>query len=539
MEEKDIRRSSRHWDWVVIIIVVLVTAGIRIRLLEVPLERDEGEYAYMGQLLLQGIPPYAEAYNMKFPGIYFIYALILAVFGQTHVGIHTALLFVNAATVILVFLLGKRLFDRWTGVTAGGSYAVLTLSPSVQGFWANSEHFVVLFAMGGILLLLSAIDSGRRQRFFWSGLLLGLGFIIKQHGILFAAFGAGYLAFVSLKERPYSPPRLLRRLGCFCLGIFLPFALLCAVLALCGVFDRFWFWTFKYASKYASAVALSSGLTCLRLNLMPIVRANLLIWLAGIVGVCALLRDKQRRLRSPFVLGFIIASFLATCPGFYFRPHYFILFLPGVSLAAGIGMGAIAGRFPNVEAPVARIGIPALLAFVILCHPLFAQRVFLFQMTPQEVCRKTYGSNPFPESLEIARYIERHTSENDRIAVIGSEPQIYFYSKRRAATGHIYTYALMETHEFALQMQQEMIREIESARPEYLVLVNVETSWLIRPASERLIMQWVAGYIQQYYDRVGIADIIPGESTAYRWDDEEAGYSPRSKYWVSVFKRRS
>lgn len=56
-------------------LIVVVTAGIRLRLLELPLDRDEGEYAYFGQLLLQGIPPYATAYNFKMPGIYGIYAV--------------------------------------------------------------------------------------------------------------------------------------------------------------------------------------------------------------------------------------------------------------------------------------------------------------------------------------------------------------------------------------------------------------------------------------------------------------------------------
>jgi len=39
-----------------------------------PLDRDEGEYAYFGQLLLEGVPPYAGAYNLKVPGIYGAYA---------------------------------------------------------------------------------------------------------------------------------------------------------------------------------------------------------------------------------------------------------------------------------------------------------------------------------------------------------------------------------------------------------------------------------------------------------------------------------
>ena len=72
--------------------VLLLVAGIRFRLLTIPLERDEGEYAYAGQLMLQGIPPYELAYNMKFPGVYAAYALILAGFGQTPGGIHLGVL---------------------------------------------------------------------------------------------------------------------------------------------------------------------------------------------------------------------------------------------------------------------------------------------------------------------------------------------------------------------------------------------------------------------------------------------------------------
>jgi len=64
----------------------MTVAFVRLRLLNFPLERDEGEYAYAGQLILQGIPPYELAYNMKFPGTYLAYAFIMALFGQTPAG---------------------------------------------------------------------------------------------------------------------------------------------------------------------------------------------------------------------------------------------------------------------------------------------------------------------------------------------------------------------------------------------------------------------------------------------------------------------
>jgi len=63
------------WCALVVIVFALVIA-IRIRLPGISLERDEGEYAYAGQLMLQGIPPYKRAYNMKFPGTYAAYAVI-------------------------------------------------------------------------------------------------------------------------------------------------------------------------------------------------------------------------------------------------------------------------------------------------------------------------------------------------------------------------------------------------------------------------------------------------------------------------------
>ena len=59
---------ARHWGFFVVLAAAALVALVRMRLVDLPLERDEGEYAYAGQLLLQGVPPYELAYNMKFPG---------------------------------------------------------------------------------------------------------------------------------------------------------------------------------------------------------------------------------------------------------------------------------------------------------------------------------------------------------------------------------------------------------------------------------------------------------------------------------------
>jgi hypothetical protein len=162
--------NSRHIYWAGTIIIILFTVFIRLRLLEIPLERDEGEFAYMGQLMLQGIPPYLISYNVKLPGIYSAYALIMLLFGQSAAGIHLGLVIINIATIILVFLIATRLFNHFIGFVAAASFAILSLSPTVYGTFAHATHFVLLLALSGILIMLKSIESGEKKYVFWSGI---------------------------------------------------------------------------------------------------------------------------------------------------------------------------------------------------------------------------------------------------------------------------------------------------------------------------------------------------------------------------------
>src|SRR5579863_542687 len=88
-----------------LLLAIVFSVGVRLCLRTMPLERDEGEFAYVGQLMLQGIPPYKIACNMKLPGTYAAYAAIMAVFGETPSGIRIGLILVNVTATILVFLL--------------------------------------------------------------------------------------------------------------------------------------------------------------------------------------------------------------------------------------------------------------------------------------------------------------------------------------------------------------------------------------------------------------------------------------------------
>jgi hypothetical protein len=539
---QEAKRQTPPWFrpyvyYVFILVVIAFVFAVRFRLRQTPLERDEGEYAYIGQLILQGIPPYKIAYNMKLPGTYVSYALIMAVLGQTPAGIHMGLLLINVATLLMIYLLACRLSGSVAGVVAAATYALLSLSPSVLGFAGHATHFVVLAACTGALLLLKAHETQRSLWLFLSGLLFGLAFIMKQPGVMFIVFAAAYVLVTEWTAKPRWPA-LGKKLGILGLGAVLPYAITCFALLRAHVFSAFWFWTVSYAAQYASQVPLNQGAERFFDAFNDVAAPAVWLWLLAGVGLTALFWDRKSRCNSFFTLAFLLFSFLALCPGLLFRQHYFILLLPAVSMLVGVGVSATR-RALSIHSTTWLVPAIPIAAFLLaLFASIYQQRAFLFELDPTAVCRTVYGSNPFPEAIPIADYISQHSSPNARIAVLGSEPEIYFYAHRHSATGFIYTYGLMEDQKYASDMQRQMIDEIEKTQPDYLVFVRVPVSWLVHPHSDTQIFTWAENYTKEHYEYAGIADILPN-STEYRWGDPAKSYRPRSQFSVLLFKRKS
>ena len=519
-----------------LVLVIAATVMIRLHLRNFPLERDEGEYAYAGQLMLQGIPPYKLAYNMKLPGTYAAYAAIMAVFGQTPSGIHDGLLILNVLTIWFVFLLGARLFGRLAGVTAAASYALLAMSPSVEGFAGHASHFVVFFAVAGMLLLLKAERAAKASLLFASGLLFGLAFLMKQPGILFAVFAALYLflteALNAVKaHRSFRWKAMAESQGILGLGVTLPFLLTCLLLWRAGVFRAFWFWTFTYARQYVGIADMPAGWLHFKTYVPVAIGPSWPLWALAGVGLSAPWWNTKIRAQAIFLFPLLLCSFLAVCPGLYFREHYFVLMLPALAILVGAAVESVTQKLPSGMARMAPMGV-----FVALCLLTLApQWNFLLRMPIDSACRAVYGFNPFPEAIPIAEYIKSHSAPGSTLAVLGSEPEIYFYSGRHSATGFIYTYELMEAQPYASQMQRDMVREIEASRPEFIVIVYVTTSWLAHPESDRFILDWSTSYAHAHYQLVGIADILP--QTQYRWGADVRGYQRRSTFGVEIYKK--
>jgi hypothetical protein len=521
-------RLSRQAPWLGLAVVLIAVGAVRVRLLEVPMERDEGEYAYGGQLLLRGEPPFAGVYNMKLPGTAVAYAAGMAVFGESTRGARAGLLVAVLATVALVFLLGRRLLGAAGALAAAAAYGTLSVSPALLGPFGHATHFVALFGTAGLLALVVALDRPGALRLAGAGVLLGLATLMKQPGAVYGAFAAAWLAWERLRRPDRSLARLALEEAALCVGAAVPLAATAAWLAAAGVLGRAWFWIVEYGRAYSGVVPLRDAPAMLGAALAAIAPPNAALAALAGVGLAAVAWRPTRPSEPGFLVGLLAASVLGVSPGFYFREHYFILALPAVALLVGAAARAIAAH--------GRHGRRISLAVVALACAWsgWTQRAELFQLSPGQVSRAIYGHNPFPESVEVARWIAARSGPDDRVAVLGSEPQIFFEAKRRSATGYVYVYGLMEPQTFARRMQEELIAEIERADPAYVVLVTVPTSWLVRPESDRRVFQWADAFLAARYDVVGRVAMAP-DHTDYAWD--AAALRPGGRHLV-VFRRK-
>jgi hypothetical protein len=283
-------------------------------------------------------------------------------------------------------------------------------------------------------------------------------------------------------------------------------------------------------------IPLYEGFARFRHEVAGIIAASPVVWSLALLGTAVLGWHEETRRSARFLGLFAACSLAAVCTGLRFSDHYFILLLPAASLLAAAFVTALVGTEAVRRRGLARalrVGIPVAAILVTVVR----ERENLFFRSPVAVSRAIYGLNPFPEAVEIARWIREHSDPKDRIAVIGSEPEIYFYARRRGATRYIYMYPLMEPHPFARQMQEEMIAEIQRARPRFMVLVNVDTSWTMRPDSSLRVLEWAVGAVNEGYQVVGATEIKPDGAVMYRWGPEASASLPDSRFHVVIFER--
>ena len=531
-----VRYFNQHWTWWFMIAVLALMAMVRLRLLNFSLERDEGEYAYAGQLMLHGIPPYKLAFNMKFPGTYAMYALIMALFTETPAGIHFGVAIITTLTALMLYWLGKRMLDPTAGMVAATSYAILAANTALFGLAGHATHFAAFFATADLCLMWKARQTARWQTAGAAGLMCGMATLMKQHAAIIGVWAFGTFVWEILRKKKAMGICSLWNPAAFGVGAALPLGLCCLTLWCAGVFHQFWFWTVDYARQYVSIVSISDIGSQLWWSIRSMASEDFWLWLPCLAGFGMIWFDERLRQTRSWLLGFSLASFLTTVPGFYFRTHYFLLMLPALGLLAGCAVSG-ACQLWRLKSGATRFsqwptGVYALLLVLTVIKTSDVWSVFSAQGA-----HALYGAELFPEAETAAAYIREHSKPDAQIAVLGSEPEIYFLSHRHSATGYIYAYPLMEPQPFAGAMQREMIREIETNSPEFVVFVNQNFSWVQSPQSDVTIFRWWNDY-KTNYATVGLVEENWPHPAQFFWGEDAAAHGKLKGTGLEIYQRR-
>jgi hypothetical protein len=464
-DEQSIVRRFLAWGAIGAVYVLL-----RANIVDIPLSRDEGLFAYIGQIVQGGGLPYRDVVDHKPPLVYYLFALI-AHLPRTATSVHIFLHAYNFLTLLACSSLagivsGSRSAGRWTAL----AYAVMSSLPSVQGCTASTEMFLLLPATLGLLFAVLATKQRRLRWPFLSGAMGAFAVLTKQTGALLALFSA-IIVCVSAYRADGALGQKIRatffRALAWLLGFLVPVAFVAAYFFHRGGLADLVYWVVTYNIDYAAqpyAFGIYHGFAhvfeALCVDSLPLIVVAFATPLLLLLGGSPL---------GPFVLGFFGFSLLGTIPFVY--PHYVAHLVPAGALAAGIGLANLHAWLPRGSAR--RILCVSACALIV-GFPLFSRPRYYVTGTPEALSRRIYGKrNPFPEAKPVADFVAARTTPDDHVFVLGSEAEILFQAGRKSPSRFVLKYPLtLSWSKRRHDLQRNAIARLKANPPKYILVVR-------------------------------------------------------------------
>ncbi len=308
--------------------------------------RDQGIYAVVANGMLHGQMPYRDVWDFKPPGIYFVYALALAVFGRNEWGIRIF----EAASIASLWpafhVLSKKLLH--SDVAGRVAIAVTAMALAQLEFWhsAQPETFGGVLVVWGaacvaIFLDNAAILTSRRSRIGWlllSGVLFGAAGLMKPY---LAGAAVVSLIWVWWTARG-TTTRQQRYVWAFGLGIAtcLPLGAIGIWIMASGAWNDFFETLFVFAPAYVGNTLSPRHFPSLvyQASTSAIFGFSALIGIGSSLTIICL--GKQRSLigGTAFIAGLAATNVIGIAMQAKFFPYHFAAVLPILALMAAPGL---------------------------------------------------------------------------------------------------------------------------------------------------------------------------------------------------------
>src|SRR5207249_219985 len=216
--------------------------------------------------------PYRDAFDNKPPLVFGWYALSFLIFGQNVWAPRLVAALLVSLTTFLVYVQGRLLFSRREALLAALAFA-LSIGVATFGTNANTEYFMLLPLVAGLVTFTLGHQTGRLRWFLLSGVLNGIAIMTKEVSL----FNLGFLVLWTLYPawRGELTRRHLAVVGLLFLGCSLAVILIVLPFVALGAFTDFWDAAVVYTLHYVGDRSAAERVTDLMtLGLFPFVYAG-------------------------------------------------------------------------------------------------------------------------------------------------------------------------------------------------------------------------------------------------------------------------
>ncbi|HEY5625149.1 MAG TPA: glycosyltransferase family 39 protein, partial [Dehalococcoidia bacterium] len=167
-----------------------------------PFFRDEGLYAAVAQMILDGEVPYRDAFDNKPPMIFAWYALSFVLFGE-HVWAPRLLaaLLLSASTLLMYFE-GRLLFSHRAGIVAALALA-LSFGLATLETGANTEFFMILPLVAALYTFSMGQKTGQSRWYLAAGFLSGIAIATKHISLFVLSLYVVLAAWPLIREQGF------------------------------------------------------------------------------------------------------------------------------------------------------------------------------------------------------------------------------------------------------------------------------------------------------------------------------------------------
>jgi hypothetical protein len=479
---------SIHRHLIVLFLLTLCTVVVRLPDINMPLERDEGEYAYAAQEILRGGMPYRDTFCQKPPIIFLWYLSSLILFGQSVWGIHFTMILISALTTWGVYLVWLQLAQtaysseksNFGRHTIGFIVALFFLLSSADGAYfgsaANTEIFMLLPVLFGIHQLIIASETGAGKNWYLFGFLSMAAMLTKQVA-LFSFIGPVIVIGLFLHRRKHLSVHaiIFAFMGAFSLLLFIFLWMFIG-----GAFKDFINMVFFHNLDYVGFPFSLKKWMRIGLLLITRFKLHLGLWIASAIclGSTFFKKHKHEKIIYWFSSGWMVSSLFGVALGPYTFGHYFLQLLPPACILSGLLLNDII-KSPKISKRMSNLLAAAVV--ISICTPIVHSRIVSLKIdrrTRSFTLYSVYGPSPFSAAEEVGEYLNKKTTPDDQILIVGSEPEILFYANRKSATKYTIFYPLTGNFKEADDMTNEFFREVLAKPPKYIILVYCRTSFI-------------------------------------------------------------